>query len=473
MWTSAILRRAQRNLQALPQAAARIRARDLTIVLGRVVAVLFCLELAYVAIGNLLLRTQAIQSAVGSSEGFSLEFGKAYTLLPGRAHVRDLALRIEDYNVQFEVALDEADVEIALTELPFKKFHVTKLEAKGTRFRMRHKLLSVGEDAERVAAFPKIKGFADPPYYQGVSPPSVGDQEAEHDLWKIHIEHVQAAVSELWVMEYRYRGAGRARGSFAVHPTRWVQVEPAELWLDGGALTLGDHLVAAQTTGKITCDIPDMHVKDSDGAQVLKDISATIFADLKGGKLDFLQAYLARLGSARYGGNAEFRLSLNIARGVVQPGSRVDLRAMPLVIDHDFAKLSGDVMLNLRRDDEPQLELAFSAPRVVAERRRPEASPYLEGITGALTIVGADLKQNLELGAAKLAVSRAHADSIGWFAQPGMALAGSADVGLQVSRSARRALSAGARLRLANGRFASGDLAVAGDVRSQIDLFRS
>src|SRR6478752_311491 len=212
MWTSAIRQGAQRRLGELREAAMRFRARDFKIVLGRVVAVLFCLELAYVAIGNLLLRTQAIQDAVGGAEGFHLEFSRAYTLFPGRAHVRDISLRIEDYNVQFEVAIAEADVEIALSELPFKKFHITRLDASGTRFRMRHKLITIGDDAERVAAYPKIKGFADPPYYVGVRPPSVGDNEAKHDLWKIRIEHVQAAVSELWVMEYRYRGAGRARG---------------------------------------------------------------------------------------------------------------------------------------------------------------------------------------------------------------------------------------------------------------------
>ena len=143
------------------------------IVLGRVAAVLFCLELAYLAIGNLLLRSQAIQRAVGAADGFALEFGRAYTLWPGHAHVRDLSLRVEDYNVQFEVAIASAELDVALSELAFKKFHITRLDAQGTRFRMRHKLIAVGDDQERVAAYPKIKGFADPPYFVGIRAPGM------------------------------------------------------------------------------------------------------------------------------------------------------------------------------------------------------------------------------------------------------------------------------------------------------------
>jgi len=180
MWISASRERAERRLTTLCRAAARVQARDLAIVFGRVAAVIFFLELAYLGIGNALLKTQLIQNAVGSADGFHLDFERAYTLWPGRAHVRNLSLRVQDYNVQFEVALAEADLDISLSELPFKKFHITRLVASGTRFRMRHKLISIGDDAERIAAYPPIKGFADPPYYVGVHPPPIPD--ADYDF---------------------------------------------------------------------------------------------------------------------------------------------------------------------------------------------------------------------------------------------------------------------------------------------------
>lgn len=472
MWSAANRENAQRGLSALRRTAARVRARDLMIVLGRVAAVLFCLELAYLAIGNLLLRSQAIQRAVGAADGFALEFAGAYTLWPGHAHVRDVSLRVEDYNVQFEVAIASAELDIALSELPFKKFHITRLDAQGTRFRMRHKLIAVGDDEERVASYPKIKGFADPPYFVGVRAPGVSDADADTQLWKIRVENVEAAVSELWVMEYRYLGPGRARGSFAVHPTRWVQVEPAALWLEGGTLHLGEHVVAQHMSGKLTCDIPDMRVQEREGVDVLKDISARVRLDLKGGKFDFLQAYLARLGEATYGGDAEFHVDANMIRGSLAPGSRVDVRGTPFEVHHELANLGGDVMLSLERDLSPVLELAVSAPRLTLTRKRAEPIGYFEGLTGSLTLEGADLTEPMPLGAAKLALAHAHVDSVSWLAPPGTRLAGALDAGFEVSRSRKQELAGAARLALAGGELSRADFGLAADVKGDVAWMR-
>ncbi len=147
MWASASLEKARRRVSALRRMAARVRTRHLAIVFGRVAAVLFCLQLAYLAVGNALLRSHAIQNAVASADGFHLDFGPAYTVWPGRVQVRDLSLRVEDYNVQFEVALARAELDISLSQLMFKKLRITRLEAAGVRFRMRHKLITVGNDA--------------------------------------------------------------------------------------------------------------------------------------------------------------------------------------------------------------------------------------------------------------------------------------------------------------------------------------
>ena len=465
---SAIRERAQARLSALRAAAARVRARDLAIVLGRVAAVLLGLELVYLVAGNALLRSQVIQRAVGDADGFALEFGGAYTLWPGHARVHDLSLRVEDYNVQFEVAIARAELDIALSELPFKKFHVTRLDAEGTRFRMRHKLISVGADAERVAAYPKIKGFADPPYFVGVHPPAISDAEADTELWKLRIENVRAAVQELWVMEYRYQGPGRARGSFAVHPTRWVQVEPATLWLDGGSLTLGEHVVAAKVEGKLDCDIPDMHVQAREGLAVLKDISARAKLALGGGKLDFLRAYLGRLGSARYAGSADYRVDIALQRGELRPRSRVDVRATPFELHHELGDLRGDVMLSLQREQAPALELAVSAPRLVAGSRRGEPGPYFEGLVGSLTLDGADLTEPMALGDARLAVARAHADSLDWFSRPAIKLGGAADARFELHRKKSHELGGAARVELRGGSLEHADVGLTGDLNGEV-----
>lgn len=456
--------------------AARVQRRVLAKVIGRVAAVLLGLQLIYLAVGNALLRSQVIQRAVQSSQGFHLDFDDAYTLWLGHVRVRNLSLRVEDYNVQFEVALAGADVDISLSELIFKKFHVTKLVAQGTRFRMRHKLIVVGDDAERVAAYPPIRGFADPPYYVGVRPPPLATTTSERDLWSVRIEDVQARVSELWVLEYRFQGSGFAHGSFVVKPGRWVQVEPAGLELERGTLSLGQHRVAETLRGRVTCDIPDMRVPETEGVQVLRDIGAGVQLRLSGGRLDFLRAYLARFGSARYSGNAEWSIDLNVARGIVEPGSNVSLRATPFELHHQLAKLSGDLMLSLGRDvarPENQLVLAVTAPRVAVQRAASQApAPSLEGVVGSLRIDGVDLKRELSLGEVNAAIEKARAPALAWFATDDTRLRGAAEAGLRLRRLPDGSATGAAELDARDVAVEHGSFSAAGEVHGRFAFSR-
>jgi hypothetical protein len=413
---------------------------------------------------------------VGAARGFQLDFAQAYTLWPGHLRVRDLSLRFEDYNVQFEVALAKADLDIALSQLLFKKFRVTRLVADGTRFRMRHKLVVVGQEAERVAAYPPIKGFADPPYFVGVRPRPL-NAEQQDDLWQVRIEDVQARVSELWIMEHRFRGRGMARGSFVVWPTRWVQVEPARLELEDGSLTLGEHLVAKHLRGRITCDIPDMRVPETQGRGVFKEISSAVRLELSGGRLDFLNAYLTRFGGARYSGEGAWLLDLNIVRGVVQRGSSASLRASPLHVSHELARLSGDLTLRVERDsgqDSNQLVLVLDAPRIAAGRAETAApAPSLEGVAGWLRLEAADLTGELSLGAAEVAVKKLRAPSLAWFEPKGTQLRGDAQAALELQRSASKVISGTARLRVDGAGVRHGQASATGDLQGELAFARA
>jgi hypothetical protein len=472
MRTSASSESAEHSLRKLVPALARLRAGDLLKVLGGVAAIFLFLELAYLAAANLVLRSQLIQGAVSSSEGFGLEFSHAHSLWPGHVHVRDLSLRISDYNVQFEVALDSADVDIALTELPFKKFHVTKLRAEGTRFRFRHKLVAVGEDGERVDAFPPIKGFPDPPYFVGVPAPATPPED--YDLWEVRMQDVLARVRELWVMEYRFQGQGVAAGAFVVQPERWVQVQPGSLDLEHGTLRLGAHQVATNVRGRITCDIPDMRVPETEGRQVLRDILAAIRLELSGGDLSFLGAYLTRFGGAQYDGPSDIRVDLAVSRGVLTPASRVQLTAKPLVVRHPLAQVSGDVMLGFSRESaDEQLSMAVSAPRLTAERAGQTApSPQLQGVRGSAVLRGADFKKDFTLGEVSVAVERAVVPALAWFAQPGRELSGSGEASFRGARRGDGSVSGQASARLRAASFASDDLAASGDVDAELELER-
>jgi hypothetical protein len=447
-----------------------LRSRAVRTVLRRVVLVLVGLELLYLVIGNAILRSQLIQSAIAEADGFHLQVSRAYTLWPGRVYLRDFRLRVEDYNVQFELTFDRGTVDISLSELAFKKFHVTKLDADGTRFRMRHKLITVGDDAERVAAYPPIAGFADPPYYVGVRAPPIPDDE--YNLWQVRIDNVTARARELWLMEIRFVGEAVARGSFVVRPARWVQVTGSELTLERGSLRLGQHLVAERVRGHIRCDVPDMDVQATEGSQVFREISSRIELRLSEGRLSFLQAYLARLGSARYDGQADYHVDLKLQRGVVQPGSRIAMLAAPLVLQHEFGNLTGDAMVSLTRatdDLSGKLDLAANAPLLRANSpRRSGPGPSIHGLRGSLSVLAANLAGQLSLGDAQLAVEDVKVPDLSWLDSDATKLGGSLRGQLQLQRSAAGLLAGQGEVSVSNGRVARDAFAASAQLQARL-----
>lgn len=426
---------------------ARLRARDVLVVLRRVLLVLGALELCYVLAGNLLLRSEVIKRAVASADGIHLEYGHAHTLWPGRVEMRDFALRFEDYNVQFELVFDQARVDISLSDLAFKVLRITSLRAQGTRFRMRHKLITVGDDAERVAAYPPIRGFADPPYFVGTRGAPISEERAS-ELWEVRVEDVAAHFSELWAMEYRFVGKGTARGAFVIRPASWVQVTRASLDLESGRLTLGEHGLARHVRGRIECDVPDYRVQAVKGREVFKEISGRVALDLTGGKLGFLRAYLARLGSLRYAGDAAWQLAVRIERGKVAPGSRLSLRATPLSLLHEQAVISGDVMLSFGRLDPAapdRLALAVSAPRLQTTTRNGAAGPTFDDVQASLLLDALDLTRDAALGPGQMAIGKLGVPDLAWFAPKGARLAGRASAELRLARDAAGKVSASTR----------------------------
>jgi len=442
-------------------------------VAGRVLAVLLALELVYLGVANGIARSNLVKDLVKISGQFQLDYASAYTLWPGHLHVKNVRLLAEDYNVQFSLEFEQVSVRLILPELLFRKVHVTAVEASGTRFRFRHKVVVVGDDADRLAAYPPIPGFADPPLYRGLRPPPIPDDE--YALWEVRAEKVDASITELWGLEYRFRGRARAVGSFVVRPARWVQVEPASLTLETGTLTMGDELVASEVKGRVTCSVPDMDVQASEGLDVLKDISATIKVDLSRGELGFLNVYLPPAEATKLSGQADWAFDINVQRAVIQVGSIVSLEAKPLAVSAEFASLSGGVSLQVAR--KPQalsaVSFAFSAPLItVSKPKQQSASPTLEQVEARLQVETVDLTKEPVVGEGRLAVRRALLPSLAWLDEPGAAYRGTAEAVFEAKRDPAGITSGELALKLSEGRLAKDDFVANGQLRSHVTFVR-
>lgn len=139
---------------------------------------LIAFELTYVVAANTILRTHSLDRWVtGATRGLLLEIDSGWTVWPGRVHLKGMELHFEDHNVQFSVALDEGTVDVALWQLPAKIFHLTRVRAEGVRYLFRHKVSSAEGIERRLALYPKIPGYPDPPLLVGPPTPPLTDEQ--------------------------------------------------------------------------------------------------------------------------------------------------------------------------------------------------------------------------------------------------------------------------------------------------------
>jgi len=290
---------------------ARTAGRHTGAVAWRLLAVLGGLELLYLLCANVVLCTPLLKKFAAGSDDLSLDYRSAYSLIPGRVEVRDLRLRMHDHNVEFEVAIERGTLDVSLLDLAHKRVHALRVDADAVGFRMRHRLSRVGLEGPRVAAYPPIAGFKDPPLFEGPPPPPIAD--ADYNLWEVNIENITAQVREIWILEYRYRGPGVARGKFLLRPARYYEVGPATLDLTGGSLHLGGDAVSERTNLHLRMVVSGSDVQKLQGLEPLEKVVADARGTFEGTDLRFLDAYLGPHAGAiaRGSGNIDFDIHMN------------------------------------------------------------------------------------------------------------------------------------------------------------------
>lgn len=381
----------------------------------RLGVVLAGMTLFYLGVANLVLAGGFIPRFTAKSDDIGIEYDSAYSVWPGRVHVRNLRVRMEDHNIQFLIVVERGFLDVSLLELAKKRFHALRVDADNVTYRMRHKLSRVGKEALRVAAYPPIPGFADPPLFVG--PPGVPIPDSEYDLWDVRVDNVTARVKEIWVLEYRYRGPGVARGTFRVQPARYYEVKPASLDLDGGKLTLGDVVVAERANARIDVLVTGSETQKLSGLAPLGHITASAKGRFVGTDLRFLNVYLGPHEGISAAGRAEMDIGLRVEKGSVAPGTRFAFRCSAATLDLGRVELRGAPTFSLvgGKTSGAPMELGLEAPRLelVGAGSRGAPAPSVEGLDFRLA-TSSDLTKPLEVVGARLAPLRGSIPDLGW-----------------------------------------------------------
>src|SRR5687767_10231569 len=97
------------------------------------------IELVYLLAANVVLSGWLPTLINQDEQKLRLSYASAWSPWPGRVYARDLVLRVQDTNVQFELAIAALEVDVAFSALARRTFRATHVDAGGVRFKFRHK----------------------------------------------------------------------------------------------------------------------------------------------------------------------------------------------------------------------------------------------------------------------------------------------------------------------------------------------
>jgi hypothetical protein len=329
--------------------------------------------LCLVGATNLVLRSDWLSGQINSDPAtLFVTYTGARSLVPGRLRFDTLILRSRDSNIEWEARLEGASVRVRLSDLLRRRFRAGSVRADALSFRLRERLERPEATPARVARYPRIAGFPDPPLRDPPAPPA-----PPGDPWRVVVNDLSVGlVREIWIDSWRWTGAARVTGGFFLRPGLEAEVLPSELAVAQGILHWGEETVSRETTGSVRAALPRFDTQAYPGNDVWKIVSGA--ASLRG-TLDAL-AFLAPAGGGprlAHGGAGTIRARVALKDG--RGSARLDAEATAVVVRLGERMVRGAVRANVfaRRIDFPGGSVAFDGTRV----RLRDVS--LEGAAGA------------------------------------------------------------------------------------------
>src|ERR1035437_7072307 len=287
--------------------------------------------LCLVAATNLVLRSDWLSGQINSDPAtLFVTYTGARSLLPGSLRFDTLLLRSRDSNIEWEARLEGVSIRVRLFDLLRRRFRARSMRADALSFRLRERLERSEATPARLARYPRIAGFGEPPLLDPPAPPA-----DPGNPWRVVVDDLAVGVvREIWIDSWHWTGSARLEGGLDLLPGRQAEVFPAELSVAGGTLRFGEREVSRKTRGAVRAALPRFETRDYPGNEVWKLMTGMVVlrGTLQG--LDFLSAdgeglrVAGGIGSARIGlvldgGRGRARVDADARRLVAHVGKRV------------------------------------------------------------------------------------------------------------------------------------------------------
>ena len=282
------------------------------------------LELFYLVAANAFLNFNVLSLAFAGTNQIKATVGGGWTIIPERVHVRNVRVIFQDHNLEFSIDMARGFLVVHLSELLKHQFHGSHLRGEGTAFRMRNRIDPWTKNDPDVAYFAPFPEFRSPAVYEAYVP-EAPISDAAYNYWSIYLDDVDVGTSEVWVQAFRHRGHGRARGQFALKPARKLWVGPASLDLDPGTLSAGPYRIATGLHGRVDCIVHPFDVRGASGLAPLRHLSARLRLDAPTLDPQVYALFAGEPAPQVTSANGSLHLDVEMRRGVLAPGGRLDI----------------------------------------------------------------------------------------------------------------------------------------------------
>ncbi|HEX8702087.1 MAG TPA: hypothetical protein VF815_24870 [Myxococcaceae bacterium] len=268
---------------------------------------------------NAVLLTGLLATVISRSthERPKVEWSRAWSLVPGRVHVRGLKLQQESPSAtSWQLEMDEVRVNISLLALLQRTLRTDALDVRGLRVQVR--------------APPQKAEKEEPP-----KPPP-------EDPWKLllHGIHVQD-VHEVEVLAVRLKGATEASGSLELVPGHRVSVRDAQVKLGPGELAYEDAAFARIEQGSGAFSLETQRRGADQGLDLIEGLT--------GGRFQFTATHPALHelskrtseadGVSLKGGEGKLKVDLHVKEGRLAKGTQIQGSAEPLLVSMGSLRL--------------------------------------------------------------------------------------------------------------------------------------
>ncbi len=373
------------------------------------------LELVYLLGANVFLNFGLLPLAFDSTDQVRVTISGGWSVLPGRVHVKNVRFIFKDHNVQFSLDMKRAFMVLHLTEFAHHTFHASHLRGEGVVYRMRHRIDPWSQHEPFVGTLPPIPEYPSPAVFEA-RVPEKPLSDAEYNLWTLHIDDVDASVSEVWVQAFRYRGQGRVRGSFQLRPARTLWVGPGKLELEPGLLSAGAYRIAAGLHGQIECIVHPFDVRPVQGFEPLRYISARVRLDSPALDPQFYELFASESNARVSSSSGSLHLDVETRHGVLTPESRLDIvqRGFELRLasgELDAEQLEVHAGVNGQADSRATLVIERATLR---EPIAPGHAPSIEHLSATVVSENRDTSRDFRLTEARLNEARVRIGDAAW-----------------------------------------------------------